>query len=66
MNDSELIDITHEDAVMVLKSTGETVKLVISRGVCSEESPIGSSPPALEQKYGECGFMSLERCEETK
>lgn len=53
VNDSELIDITHEDAVMVLKSTGETVKLVISRGVCSEESPIGSSPPALEQKYEE-------------
>eukprot|EP00794_Sanderia_malayensis_P010738 gene10738-11887_t len=33
-----LEDTTHEDAVKVLKSTSNTVKLLVSRGVCIEDS----------------------------
>ncbi len=44
VDEENLDDVSHEQAVKVLKSTSETVKLLISRGSCKDESPLSSSP----------------------
>ena len=53
---NDLSDTTHEEAVTVLKSTGQTVNLLISRGVLMDDTLASTPSPSLgvkTSKYSE-------------
>ena len=48
VDEEDLSETTHEDAVIVLKSTGQTVKLLISRGVYMDDTLQSTPSPTLD------------------